>query len=39
MFGDIDDEDEGEGNVVDLMEALKKSVDDRRKKSGKKKSA
>ena len=38
-FGDVDEEDdEGEGNVVDLMEALKKSVDERRKKSdGKKK--
>ena len=35
-FGDVDDEDEGDGNVVDLMEALKKSVDDRRKKSTKK---
>lgn len=32
-FGEPE-EDEGEGNVVDLMEALKKSVDDRRKKSG-----
>lgn len=33
-----EDDDEGEGNVVDLMEALKKSVDERRKKSdGKKK--
>ena len=31
-FGEPE-EDEGEGNVVDLMEALKKSVDDRRKKS------
>ena len=30
-FGEPE-EDEGEGNVVDLMEALKKSVDDRRKK-------
>lgn len=38
MFGDVDEE-EGEGNVVDLMEALKKSVDDRRKKSERKKSA
>ncbi len=32
-FGETDEEDEGEGNVVDLMEALKKSVDERRKKS------
>lgn len=32
-FGEADEEDEGEGNVVDLMEALKKSVDERRKKS------
>lgn len=43
-FGEVDDDDEGEGNVVDLMEALKKSVDERRQKSskdsgGKKKSA
>lgn len=37
-FGDVDEEDDdGEGNVVDLMEALKKSVDDRRKKSDDKK--
>ncbi len=33
-FGETDEEDEGEGNVVDLMEALKKSVDERRKNSG-----
>ncbi|NLS08855.1 Ku protein [Nesterenkonia sp. MY13] len=32
-FGEVDEDDEGEGNVVDLMEALKKSVDERRKKS------
>ncbi|NDK30914.1 non-homologous end joining protein Ku [Nesterenkonia haasae] len=43
-FGEVDDDDDGDGNVVDLMEALKKSVDDRRQKSeeksgGKKKSA
>ena len=37
-FGDVDEEDSGDGNVVDLMEALKESVDERRKKSdGKKK--
>lgn len=38
-FGEGEEgDDEGEGNVVDLMEALKKSVDERRKKSdGKKK--
>lgn len=38
-FGEVDEEDDdGDGNVVDLMEALKKSVDERRKKSeGKKK--
>lgn len=34
-FGETEEEDEGEGNVVDLMEALKKSVDERRTKSGK----
>ncbi len=34
-FGDIEDEDEGDGNVIDLMEALKQSVDSRRKSSGK----
>lgn len=33
-FGDVDEEDdEGDGNVVNLMEALKQSVDERRKKS------
>lgn len=33
-FGDVDEEDDGgDGNVVDLMEALKQSVDERRKKS------
>lgn len=37
-FGDVDEEDDdGDGNVVDLMEALKKSVDERRKKSDGKK--
>ncbi|TLP98584.1 Ku protein [Nesterenkonia salmonea] len=35
-FGETEDDDDGDGNVVDLMEALKKSVDDRRKTSGKK---
>jgi len=34
-FGNVDDDDDGDGNVVDLMEALKKSVDSRRKSSGK----
>lgn len=34
-FGETDEEDKGEGNVVDLMEALKKSVDERRTKSRK----
>ena len=33
-FGETDD-DADQGNVVDLMEALKKSVDQRRKKSKK----
>lgn len=33
-FGDVDEEDDGgDGNVVDLVEALKQSVDERRKKS------
>lgn len=37
-FGDVDEEDDdGDGNVVNLMEALKKSVDERRKKSDGKK--
>lgn len=37
-FGETDEDDDGEGNVVDLMQALKKSVDARRKtsKDGKK---
>ncbi|GAA1805923.1 non-homologous end joining protein Ku [Nesterenkonia flava] len=35
-FGEVDEDDDGAGNVVDLMEALKKSVDSRRKKSGSK---
>lgn len=37
-FGETDGDDDGEGNVVNLMEALKKSVDARRKtsKDGKK---
>ncbi|WP_258935159.1 Ku protein [Nesterenkonia pannonica] len=30
-FGETDENDDGEGNVVDLMEALKKSVDERRR--------
>ncbi|WP_146339059.1 Ku protein [Nesterenkonia sp. NBAIMH1] len=30
-FGETDEDDDGEGNVVDLMEALKKSVDERRR--------
>lgn len=34
-FGEVEDEDDGDGNVIDLMEALKKSVDSRRKSSGK----
>lgn len=34
-FGDVEDEEEGDGNVIDLMEALKQSVDSRRKSSGK----
>ena len=34
-FGNVEDDDDGDGNVVDLMEALKKSVDSRRKSSGK----
>lgn len=32
-FGETDEDDDGEGNVVDLMQALKKSVDARRKTS------
>ena len=31
-FGEVDDDDDSDGNVVDLMEALKKSVDERRSK-------
>ncbi|MGJ9405506.1 Ku protein [Nesterenkonia aurantiaca] len=34
-FGNLEDEDDGDGNVIDLMEALKQSVDSRRKSSGK----
>ncbi|WP_300345644.1 Ku protein [Nesterenkonia sp.] len=33
-FGEVEEDDDGDGNVIDLMEALKKSVDSRRKKSG-----
>ncbi|EXF25759.1 DNA repair protein [Nesterenkonia sp. AN1] len=34
-FGNLEDEDDGDGNVIVLMEALKQSVDSRRKSSGK----
>lgn len=34
-FGEVEDDEEGDGNVIDLMEALKQSVDSRRKSSGK----
>lgn len=33
-FGEPDEDDEDGGHVIDLMEALKKSVDERRKKAG-----
>ncbi|KUG58889.1 Ku protein [Nesterenkonia jeotgali] len=34
-FGEVEDDEEGDGNVIDLMEALKQSVDSRRKSTGK----